>query len=410
MRYALVVQKRGRLFFIPVLVTALVACVPASAKRVSGDQPILQLCAEYSGSGDLLKASVAAHSFSTSIVRPDGRVIELAGELGDSTPASTLWGDLSSLSLPPSSSPISCQLAVSKSSKIAALAVRIQGGTLVELLDLTIGKITHIVRIPTAFPIQSPLQPIGFIEDSETLALSQAHYLPNGEPEISTHLISADGSVTPAAHNVTGAQWTEVSSSTFDFGDARMWFLCPAYSARIDRQPRCTLTSASLRDPVAPPREIPPPPDDRVIGSGQPNLGFPTPELAVVLAERRFWLYSFIDHSFRQLNLPETPHHIRWFEFPGPPKFSSDAMYAAVPIEMYHLPLFEEGQVPHGTKLLIIELRSLRIVQTIQPTDKRALVDFALRHDGNIVTLIANWGKDWQEFRFSLSDSHVPGG
>jgi hypothetical protein len=279
----------------------------------------------------------------------------------------------------------------------------------VELLDLTVGKITHIVRIPTAFRIQSPLHPIGFIRDSEILALSQAHYLPNGEPEISTQLINADGSITPVAHNVTGAQWTEVSPSTFDFGDARIWFLCPAYSARIDRQPRCTLTSASLLDPDAPPREIPPPPDDRVIGSGQPNLGFPTPQFAVVLAERRFWLYSFVDHSFSQLNLPETPHHMRWFEFPSTPKFSSDGMYAAVPVQMYHLPLFKEGQVPHGTKLLIIELRSLRIVQTIQPTDKRELVDFALRHDGNALTLIANWGKEWQEFRLPLSDSHIPG-
>lgn len=379
------------------------ACGLASAKGDFRGQPIIQLCTEYSGSGDLLKTSVSAHTFSTSIVRPDGQVIELAGELGDSTPASNHWGDLPNLSLPPNSTPISCQLAVSKSSKIAALAIPIQGGgTLVELLDLTIGKFTHIVRIPAAFPIQFPLHPIGFIKDSDTLAISQAHYLPNGEPEISTQLINADGSITPVAHNVTGAQWTEVSYSTFDFGDARVWFLCPVYSARIDRQPRCTLTSASLLDPDAPPREIPPPPDDRVIGSGQPNLGFRTPELAVMLAERRLWLYSFVDHSFRQLNLPETPHHIRWFEFPGPPKFSSDGMYAAVPVEMYHLPLFEEGQVPHGTKLLIMELRSLRIVQTIQPTGKRALVDFALRHDGNTVTLIANWGKEWQELRFPL--------
>jgi hypothetical protein len=139
-----------------------------------------------------------------------------------------------------------------------------------------------------------------------------------------------------------------------------------------------------------------------VIGSGQPNLGFPSSDVAILLAEKRFWLYNFADRSFRQLNLPETPHHIRWFEFPGQPAFSSDGRFAAVPVYMFHYPLFQEGQVPHGTKVVIIELSTLHILATIQPTGKQNIADLSLHIDGSSLTLVANWGKEWRSFNIPI--------
>ena len=158
------------------------------------------------------------------------------------------------------------------------------------------------------------------------------------------------------------------------FVEGRVWFLCPVYSARSDRQPRCTLQSASLSEAADPATEIPPPPDDRAIGSGEPSLGFPSSHECVLLANKRLWLYDFSNRSFRQMDLPETPQHIRWFEFPGQPKFSADAMFAAVPVYLFHYPMFQEGQVSHGTKLLIVDLERLQILKTIQPPGKQSVI------------------------------------
>lgn len=374
-------------------------CVPLEAQQLPPD-PAIQLCSEFSGSGNLLVSSISAHHLKVTIRRPDGQTVELTKELGNSVPVSNPWGGTPKASSPP----IACQLATSQSSKNAAIAVLVKDGTLVALLDPTASKVTHVLQVPAAFPIQFDLRPIGYINDSETLVLSQAHYLPTGEPEIKTLLINPDGTINPVAHSVLGARYTEVTNSSFNIRDARVWFLCPAYSGRIDRQPRCTLRSASLVEQDAPTRDIPPPPDDRVIGSGQPNLGFPSRDEAVVLAERRFWLYNFVTRSFRQLNLPETPHHIRWFEFPGDPKFTPDGTLAALPVNMYHLPLFVEGQVPHGTKLLIIDLRSWRIIETIQPIDKAGLVDFALHNDEKSLTVVGNWAGQWRDFHVSTAE------
>jgi hypothetical protein len=362
------------------------------AQERRGGEPVLQMCSEYSRAGDLLKASVSAHSFVLSIARQTGQVADLAGRIPEVVTISQL-----------ASSIVPCQLVVSATSDRAALAIPTANGIILELIDLTAGKLTHMVRVPNKFPIQFSLHPVGFVDESSQLAVSQAHYLPTGEPEVATVLVSSDGSITSVPHNVLGAQYTEVSSSSFDFRGGRVWFLCPAYSARIDRQPRCTLTSAPLFEASAPHLEISPPPDDRVIGSGQPNLGFLSSDEVILLAQGRVWLYHFSDRSFHQMNLPETPHHIRWFEFPGQPKFSSDGRFAAVPVYMSHAPLFQEGQVPHGTKLVILELPALSIVKTIQPPDGKNLVDFALYSDGSALTLAASWGNGWQSFQIPIA-------
>ena len=348
-------------------------------------EPVIQLCTNYSDAGDLLKASVSAHAFSISITRPSGQIVELNGSVPDMASASA-----------PVHLIVPCQIAISASLNRAALAIPTASGVFLQLFDLSTGQLAQTARVPPKFPIQFSLHPLGFINDSGQLAVSQAHYLPSGEPEVSTQLVGADGSITPAARSVLGPKYTEVLGSSFDFRAGRVWFLCPVYSARIDRQPRCTLTSASLREAASAPLEIPPPPDDRVIGSGQPNLGFPSSDFAVLLAQERLWLYSFSTRSFRQMNLPETPHHIRWAEFPGQPKFSSDGRFAAVPVYMFHYPLFEEGEVPHGTKIVVVDMTTLQILQTIQPSKQESIVDFALHNDGVNLTLAANWGKDWQ--------------
>ena len=360
------------------------------AQQLRQGEPVLQQCAEYSGAGDLLKASISVHFLSVSVVRPTGQVLELTQNL----PEAVTTANPASI--------VPCELAVSAASDRAAVAIPTRGGIVLVLIDVTIGRLTHTVRLPNEFPIQFSLHPIGFINDSSELAIAQAHYLPTGEPEIATHLVGSDGSIISVSHNVLGPRYAEVSASSFDFRDGRVWFLCPAYSARIDRQPHCTLTSAPLLEASAPSKEIPPPPNDRVIGSGQPVLGFPSSNVSILLAQGRIWLYQFTDRSFRQVNIPKTPHHIRWFEFPGQPKFSSDKRLAVVPIYMFHSPLFQEGQVPHGAKLLILELPTLRILQTIQPPDEKNIVDFALHNDRRGLMLEANWGKGWKSFQIPI--------
>lgn len=376
------------------LVSFTILC-PASARQdAPSGEPLLQLCSEYSPSGDLLEAAVSPHLLEISITRPTGQVVKLTDQLPDGAFPAV-----------PARSVSPCQFAVSASSAGAALAVSTASGILVELLDLTAGKLTHSVRVPPRFPVQFALHPIGFIDDSQQLAVSQAHYLPSGEPEISTEIVGADGSVGSVPRDAIGPQYAKVSPSSFDFREDRVWFLCPLYSARNDRQPRCTLISASLSGASVPPREIPPPPDDRVYGSSQPSLGFPSPNIAVVLAANRFWVYNFLDRSFHQLNLPETPHYVRWFELPGQPKFSSDGCFAAVPVYMYHYPLFVEGQVSHGTKLVVVEMATLRILETFQPVDKHDMVDFALHSDGKNLKVVANWGHGWRDFQIPVSQA-----
>ncbi len=394
------------LFLVASLAISWNLCPVLHGQRVNSSNRVLQLCDDYSDSGDLLEASVLSRSVNISITRPSGEIVRITERIPDdiSIPVPPAWSKA-----PPSSSIALCEFAVSRSSDHGALALSTTSGILIELIDLSAGKLTHTVRLVQRFPIQFTLHPIGFFENTDKLAVSQAHYLPTGEPEISTQLVNPDGSVTFLSRSVIGPQYSEVSQSSFDFRDGRVWFLCPPYSARIDRQPRCTLTSASLRGTSEQSPEIHPPPDDRVIGSGQPELGFPSPNLAVILAAKRFWVYNFVDRSFRQLDLPETPHYIRWFEFPGPPKFSSDGCFAAVPVHMSHYPLFEEGQVSHGTKLVVVELATLQILETVQPPGKENIVDFALHNDGKQLNVEANWGQEWRSCFWQVGLAHFGG-
>jgi hypothetical protein len=379
-------MQRNNAYLI-VTLAVVFSSLPLMNAQLREGEPVLQQCAEYSAAGDLLKASISSHSLSVSVARPSGQVLELTQNLPEVVTAATR------------ARIVPCELAVSSASDHAAVAIQTRSGILVVLIDLTTGTLTHTVQLPNEFPIQFSLHPIGFINDSSQLAIAQAHYLPTGEPEIATHLVNSDGSIITVPHNVLGPQYSEVSASSFDFRDGRVWFLCPGYSSRIDRQPHCTLTSASLLEASASLKEIPPPPNDRVIGSGQPVLGFPSSSIAMLLAQGRIWLYDFTDRSFREEQIPRTPHHIRWFEFPGQPKFSSDKRFAVVPVHMFHYPIFQEGQIPHGTKLLILELPTLRILRTIQPPDKRDIVDFALHTDRRGLMLEANWGEGWKSFQ-----------
>ncbi len=352
----------------------------------------LQRCVEYSSIGDLLKATVSEQSFGLSIVRPSGQTVELTGK----TPAAITRPQIRSLI-------VSCQLAVSTSATQAALAIATDNGLSLQLIDLTRGALTQSVLVPKEFPIQFSIHPVGYSGDTDQLEVSQAHYLPTGEPEIATKLVSPDGTVT-AAHKAFGARYTEVFGSSFDFRDSLVWFLCPVYSARSDRQPPCTLTSAPISSSVSATPTIPPRPGDaHVIGNGQPNLGFPSSHEVVVLATDSLWVYDLSDHSFRQMGLPETPQHIRWDESPGQPKFTADGRFAAVPVYLFHAPLFEEGSISHGTKLLIIDMAQLKILRTIQPPGNKNVVDFALSSGGKSLTLVASWGGNWQSFDVPLS-------
>lgn len=353
---------------------------------------ILQRCIESSSAGDLLEATVSDQSFSVSIVRPSGQTVELTAK----TPAAITRPQIRSLIVP-------CQIAVSTSASQAALAIATESGLSLQLIDLTRGTLTQSILVPKEFPIQFSIHPVGYSGDTNQLEVSQAHYLPTGEPEIATKLVSPDGTVT-ATHKAFGARYTEVFGSSFDFRDSLVWFLCPVYSARSDRQPPCTLTSASLSSSFSTTPTIPPRPGDaHVIGNGQPNLGFPSSHKVVVLAIDNLWVYDLSDHSFRLMSLPETPQHIRWDESPGQPKFTADGRFAAVPVYLFHAPLFEEGSISHGTKLVIIDMAQLKILRTIQPPDKKNVVDFALSSGGKSLTLVASWGGNWQSFDVPLS-------
>ncbi len=256
---------------------------------------ILERCIEYSSAGDLLKAIVSEQSFSISIMRPNAQSVELTGK----TPAAIVRPQVQSLIVP-------CQLAVSTSASQAALAIATDNGLSLQLIDLTRGALTQSVLVANEFPIQFSIHPVGYSGDTDQLEVSQAHYLPTGEPEIATKLVSSDGTVT-AAHKAFGARYTEVFGSSFDFRDSLVWFLCPVYSAKSDRQPPCTLTSASLSSSVSATPTIPPRPGDaHVIGNGQPNLGFPSSHEVVVLATDNLWVYDLSNHSYRQMSLPET--------------------------------------------------------------------------------------------------------
>jgi hypothetical protein len=153
---------------------------------------------EYSRAGDLLKASVSAHSFVLSIARQTGQVADLDEHIPEVVTISQ-----------PGSSIVPCQLVVSATSDRAALAIPTANGIILELIDLTTGKLSQMVRVPNKFPIQFSLHPVGFVDESSQLAVSQAHYLPTGEPEVATALVSSDGSITSVPHNVLGAQYTE---------------------------------------------------------------------------------------------------------------------------------------------------------------------------------------------------------
>jgi hypothetical protein len=348
---------------------------------------ILQHCIEYSSAGDLVKATVSEQSFSISIVRPSGQTAELMGK----APVAITRPQVRSFIVP-------CQLAISTSAGQAALAITTDSGLSLQLIDLTRGTLTQSVLVPKEFPIQFSIHPVGYSGDTDQLEVSQAHYLPTGEPEIATKLVSPDGTVT-ATHKAFGARYTEIYGSSFDFRNSLVWFLCPVYSARSDRQPPCTLTSASLSSSGSATPTIPPRPGDaHVIGNGQPNLGFPSSHEVVVLATDSLWVYDLSKHSFRQMSLPETPQHIRWFESPGQPEFTADGRFAAVPVYLFHAPLFEEGSISHGTKLLIIDMAQLKILRTIQPPDKKDVVDFALHSGGKSLMLVASWGGNWQSF------------
>jgi hypothetical protein len=72
---------------------------------------------------------------------------------------------------------------------------------------------------------------------------------------------------------------------------------------------------------------------------------------------------------------------------------------------MYHYPLFVEGQVSHGTKLVVVEMATLRILETFQPVDKHDMVDFALHSDGKNLKVVANWGHGWRDFQIPVSQA-----
>jgi hypothetical protein len=226
------------------------------------------------------------------------------------------------------------------------------------------------------------MHPLGFVSDSNQLAVSQAHYLPSGEPEVSTQLVDADGSIASVAHSVLGPKYSEISGSSFDFGAGRVWFLCAVYSARVDRQPRCTLPSASLSAVNSIPSEIPPPPDDRVIGSGQTELGFPSSDLAVLLAQDRLWLYSFSARTFRQMNLSEiliTSAGANPQADQGLVPTGASQRFRCTSFTTLFSKKAKYFEVPHGTRIVVVDMTTLQIVQTIQPNKEKSLIDLALK-------------------------------
>lgn len=359
----------------------------AAAQSIPIEKSAMEVCTDYSDVGDLVQATISNDSYHVVITRHSGQTVELS----EQHPASA------------TRAVSRCHLAISANSEKAALAFATASGVFVRLIDLSRGELAQSVEVPHVFPIQFDIYGLGFIGRSSQLAISQAHYQPTGEPEVITQRISGSGTLEPERHRATGYAYSEIYASSYDYGRDRAWFLCPPVSARLDSQPRCTLTSASLTTNDAPSLEVPPPPDDRVIGSGQPNLGSPSDDSIALLAWHRLWLYSFASRAFRQMNIPETPHHIRWFEFPEAPKFTADGRYAAIPVDMSHRSLFEEGGVFHGTKILLVDMNALSILKTIQPEHQEALIDFALRDDGDSLMLATNRGKDWQVLKIPLA-------
>jgi hypothetical protein len=375
------------------LSSAFVVCVIyassglASARSIPLEKTAMEFCTDYSRVGDLVQATISNDSYHIVITRHSGQTEELS----ERHPALATHAVSR------------CHLAISANSEKAALAFATASGVYVRLIDLSRGELAQSVEVPHVFPIQFDIYGLGFIGRTSQLAISQAHYQPTGEPEVITQRISGSGTLEPERHRATGYPYSEIYVSSYDYGRDRVWFLCPPVSARLDSQPRCTLSSASLTTNDAPSLEVPPPPDDRVIGSGQPNLGSPSDDSIALLAWHRLWLYSFVSRTFRQMNIPETPHHIRWFEFPGAPKITTDGRYAAIPVGLSHSPLFQEGQVSHGTKILLVDMNALSILETIQPEHQEALIDFALRDDRDSLMLVTNWGKDWQVSKIPLA-------
>ncbi|HEY5381730.1 MAG TPA: hypothetical protein VIJ65_05710 [Acidobacteriaceae bacterium] len=367
------------------------------AQAQANNSTVLERCVEYSNAGDLLEAQVTQQSFSILLSRPNGQRIKLTGSAAPSVISSAV-----------NSRTTPCQLGISDSSEQAALALATDKGLSLELIDLKKGSLETHVLAPKEFPIQFSIHPAGYAVGSDQLQVSQAHYLPTGEPEIVTKLISPNGTVT-ATYKTLGAPYTEVFGSSFDFRRSLVWFFCPVYAVRWDRQPPCTLRSEFLNSSASATPTIPPRPgtgDARISGNSPVSLGFPSSNDVVVLAMDNLWVYDLSNRSFRQMRLPETPRHIRWIESPGQPKFTSDGHFAAVPVFLFHAPLFEEGQVSHGTKLLIIDMAKLEILRTIQPLGNQNVTDFALRDDeGKSLTLIASWGSDWQSFDIPLSST-----
>ncbi len=150
-----------------------------------------------------------------------------------------------------------CHLAISANSENAAIAFATASGIFVRLIDLSRGEFAQSVEVPRVFPIQFDIYGLGFIGHTSQLAISQSHYRPTGEPEIITQQVSSSGILEQHRHRATGYAYSEVYASSYDYGRDRVWLLCPPVSARIDRQPRCTLTSASLTSNDEPALEVP---------------------------------------------------------------------------------------------------------------------------------------------------------
>jgi hypothetical protein len=85
---------------------------------------------------------------------------------------------------------VPCQLAVSTSASQAALAIATDNGLSLQLIDLGRGVLTQSGLVPKEFQIQFSIHPVGYSGDTDQLEVSQAHYLPTGEPEIATKLVS----------------------------------------------------------------------------------------------------------------------------------------------------------------------------------------------------------------------------
>ncbi len=59
-------------------------CPALFGQEAASGEPLLQLCSEYSRSGDLLEAAVSSHLLNISIARPTGQVVKFTDRLPDS--------------------------------------------------------------------------------------------------------------------------------------------------------------------------------------------------------------------------------------------------------------------------------------------------------------------------------------